>query len=207
MSDENKVNGRPVSDAEIESWSDAAASGYPTSKLRKRGRPRMGSEVAEVTTIRMEPELARSLDARVKQEHSTRSDVLRTALRSWLADGGQVAEHTRILVLSDLVSFSSPVEELSASVSQLPWDAPSPLVVMTKHHARVVIDRYCDGKVSRSDLSEWANLIESREDLEYEPTTAVDLAVFIEQAANPRLNPGALSKSWAAEWAERLHSA
>lgn len=84
MTDDFRMHGRPVSDEQIEAWASEAEAGYDPDELRKRGRPRMGSGVATVTTLRLDPDLAASLDERARRDGSTRSDVMRAALRAWL---------------------------------------------------------------------------------------------------------------------------
>jgi predicted transcriptional regulator len=81
---ENYINGKPVSDAQIQEWADEAERGYDVAELKRRGRPRMGSAAAHVTTIRLDPELESALDSRAEHDHASRSDVIRDALREWL---------------------------------------------------------------------------------------------------------------------------
>jgi predicted transcriptional regulator len=78
------VAGRPVTDADIQAWADEAERGYDVSRLKPRGRPLMGDEPAKITTIRLEPSLDAALDERVARDGSTRSEVIRSALRAWL---------------------------------------------------------------------------------------------------------------------------
>ena len=78
------VNGQPVTDDQIQAWSDEAEAGYDPFVLKRRGRPRMGSEAAAVATLRLDPELEAALSRRVEQDHTTRSAVMRDALRAWL---------------------------------------------------------------------------------------------------------------------------
>jgi hypothetical protein len=83
--DENRaMNGKPVTDTQIASWVDEAEAGYDTTRLRKRGRPRIGAAVAQVAAIRLDPELNAALSLRAEQEHSSRSAVVREALQAWL---------------------------------------------------------------------------------------------------------------------------
>ncbi|RFA07182.1 CopG family transcriptional regulator [Subtercola boreus] len=81
---DNSINGEPVSDAQLQKWADEAEIGYDTTDLKRRGRPRMGSSVAHVTTIRLDPELESALEQRAAAEHVSRSEVIRHALREWL---------------------------------------------------------------------------------------------------------------------------
>jgi hypothetical protein len=61
------------------------AAGYDVPTLKKRGRPRLGVEIATVVAIRLDPELDAALTGRAEHDHTSRSDVVREALRSWLA--------------------------------------------------------------------------------------------------------------------------
>ena len=78
------VGGVPVTDAIIENWADEAEHGYDIATLKFRGRPRMGSEIAKVTTLRLEPALDIALSERAAKDGSSRSEVIRAALRAWL---------------------------------------------------------------------------------------------------------------------------
>lgn len=78
-----KINGKPVTEEQIAEWVAEAEAGYGPEVL-KRGRPRMGSDVADVATLRLDPELAAELDERARRDGLSRSAVMRAALRAWL---------------------------------------------------------------------------------------------------------------------------
>ncbi len=62
-----------------------AERGLDTSRLRRRpGRPAMGSGPAESFPVRLDPELRKALDRRASADHTTASEVVRDALRSYL---------------------------------------------------------------------------------------------------------------------------
>lgn len=52
---------------------------------RLPGRPLMGDAVAEVVPVRIEPALIETIDDRAKTEGTTRSDIIRRAIHSYLA--------------------------------------------------------------------------------------------------------------------------
>lgn len=52
---------------------------------RLPGRPLMGEAVAEVVPVRIEPALIETIDNRAKTEGTTRSDIIRRAIHSYLA--------------------------------------------------------------------------------------------------------------------------
>lgn len=53
--------------------------------IRLPGRPMMGKSVANVVPVRLDDEIVQSLDSRAKRDHTTRSDVIRRAIATYLA--------------------------------------------------------------------------------------------------------------------------
>ncbi|QCB51578.1 CopG family transcriptional regulator [Rhodococcus sp. PAMC28707] len=82
MTDET-INGLPVTDSMIEEWVDEAEAGYATEKLRKRGRPTLGTGPGAVVPVRMDAALLEALNVRAEQEHVSRSEAIRAAVRAW----------------------------------------------------------------------------------------------------------------------------
>ncbi len=78
-------NGRPVTDSEIQALADEAEAGIDTNKLKRRpGRPTLGTAPADVFPVRLDPGLRAALEQRAESEHTTASDIVRTALRTFL---------------------------------------------------------------------------------------------------------------------------
>ncbi|AXY49229.1 ribbon-helix-helix domain-containing protein [Rhodococcus ruber] len=82
MADE-MINGIPVTDEMIEGWADEAETGYDVAALRKRGRPTIGEGPGTVVPVRMDEALLKALNARAEQEHVSRSEAIREAIRAW----------------------------------------------------------------------------------------------------------------------------
>ncbi len=82
MTDET-INDQPVTDNMIEEWADEAETGYDVEKLRKRGRPALGVGPGAVVPVRMDAALLEALNARAEQEHVSRSEAIREAVRAW----------------------------------------------------------------------------------------------------------------------------
>ncbi|MFD4295014.1 ribbon-helix-helix domain-containing protein [Rhodococcus sp. NPDC058505] len=80
---EETINGAPVTDAMIQQWADEAETGYEVDKLRKRGRPTLGDGPGEVVPVRMDAALLQALNDRAEQEHVSRSEAIREAVRAW----------------------------------------------------------------------------------------------------------------------------
>jgi hypothetical protein len=77
--------GRPVTDEEIQALADEAEAGIDLSKLKRRpGRPIAGNSVADVFPVRLDAELRSALELRAQRDHTTASDIVRTALRTFL---------------------------------------------------------------------------------------------------------------------------
>lgn len=77
--------------------------------------------------------------------------------------------------------------ESGALRAAYPWDAEEPLVVLTPVHLARVLSRYMQGEITAQELEDWANAIESREDIAYETAHKAPLAQAIYQLANPLL--------------------
>ncbi|MFW5471414.1 ribbon-helix-helix domain-containing protein [Knoellia sp. CPCC 206435] len=79
------VNGVPVSDEMIQEWADEAERGYDVSQLRKRGRKPMGDGPARVVPVRVDDALLTALDQRAEHDHVSRSELIRAAIRAYVA--------------------------------------------------------------------------------------------------------------------------
>ncbi len=82
--DKETVDGVPISDDMIETWSKEAEAGYPVEQLRRRGRRPIGDGPGEVIPVRMDATLLNALAARAEREHVSRSEAIRAAVRAWL---------------------------------------------------------------------------------------------------------------------------
>ena len=80
---EHLVNGKPVTDEQIQAWADEAEAGYTVEKLRKRGRPTVGDGPGAVVPVRMDAALLMALNARAEKERVSRSEAIREAVRAW----------------------------------------------------------------------------------------------------------------------------
>ena len=56
--------------------------GYDVEQLRKRGRKPLGDGPARVAPVRLDDNLLNALDERAERDHTTRSELIRAALRS-----------------------------------------------------------------------------------------------------------------------------
>ena len=81
-------SGKTLIDADIDALADEVATiDYDTETLkgRRRGRPLLGSAPGEVVPVRLDPQLRAALDARAEADDTHRSEIIRRALRAYLA--------------------------------------------------------------------------------------------------------------------------
>ncbi len=92
---------------------------------------------------------------------------------------------SRESVLKALLSFTRPIPDIARDLSAYGWDASSPLVVLDAVHISSTLKRFMAGELSSAQVDDWANCIECRDDIEYDPSSAVGLALY--ELANPVL--------------------
>lgn len=79
------INGVPVTDELIQELADEAERGYDIEALRKRGRKPKGDGPARVVPVRLDDSLLNALDTQAERENASRSDVIRAAIRAYVA--------------------------------------------------------------------------------------------------------------------------
>jgi hypothetical protein len=80
----NEIDGRKVTEADIERLAAEAKRGYPVEQLRKRGRRPVGNGPGKVVTVRLDSGLRQAVEARAVRDHKNDSEVIRDALRAWV---------------------------------------------------------------------------------------------------------------------------
>ncbi len=80
------ASGREITDDEIDVIAnDVATREYDIDEIPRRGRPTLGTGPAQLVPVRIDPELLDSLRSRAARDHATNSEVIRAALREYLA--------------------------------------------------------------------------------------------------------------------------
>ena len=80
------ADGRILTDAQIGAIADEVATDeFPESVVRGRGRPALGDGPSHLVPVRLDGELAERLRDRAHHDHTTNSQVIRDALRRYLA--------------------------------------------------------------------------------------------------------------------------
>jgi hypothetical protein len=92
-----------------------------------------------------------------------------------------------VKALSELVNFALPIKQLSDQVAAIGWDTPGDMVTMKRRHLASALSSYLDGHLTREEIFEWANLLEIREDIDFESGDDVLIPKLIFKLANPEI--------------------
>ena len=75
------INGKPISEEQIDEWVTEAEKGYDVETLRTRGRKPRDNKVAKIVSIRLSPNEIADLDKYAATHGWSRSQAIREALR------------------------------------------------------------------------------------------------------------------------------
>lgn len=93
----------------------------------------------------------------------------------------------RLKTLKELVSFSKPLDELSRSLSEFTWDYEGSPLIVNSLDIIDVLRRYTSGEIDADSVERWANMLECREDIEFDECDEEKLENIIYSLANPEL--------------------
>ena len=98
---------------------------------------------------------------------------------------------SRAELLRRLAEFREPPGPLLEQLRTFPFDLlGDPLLVLTKEHFLSIFDRYLNGELSESQVQDWAEHLECRDDVSFD-SDAVEVLVDIQcWLANPGINGG-----------------
>jgi hypothetical protein len=88
-------------------------------------------------------------------------------------------------ILKDLVLLRGNIEVLEKELSQYPWDIEKPLLKINTDDLINVLKRSLNNEINFETLTNWANIIECREDLDF-PNDEIKEIIF--ELANPEIN-------------------
>jgi hypothetical protein len=111
---------------------------------------------------------------------------------------------TRTSQLEELLHFSRPVADVLSDLSAFGWDSDEELVILEAAHISTVLNRFLSGEISVTDVEDWANAIECREDIGL--LEGAPVADALDELANPLLTRP-LTRQSAAEWVAALGGA
>src|SRR5580658_534507 len=93
----------------------------------------------------------------------------------------------RTLLLEALLNFSATPEDIARRLGALPFDSDRGLVTLSTLHIGKVLNLYLDKQLTASQVEDWANLIEGRDDIQCEQANEGLLSEVIFELANPEL--------------------
>ena len=106
-------------------------------------------------------------------------------------------------VLLELLNWTSPLREVFAQVALFAWDHETTLVLVERHHLRNALTRYVEGSAISEEMEQWAEALESRDDVGFEDGVAELARELLWKLANPALE-GPRSKQVAQGMLDRL---
>jgi hypothetical protein len=97
--------------------------------------------------------------------------------------------------LHELLELKKPLDEILPTLDRFERDSV-PLVILERRHLASILRRYCDGDLNRHDVESWANLIVSRNDIDYNSDDVVREFLFeLALPANDQLTRERAGKS------------
>lgn len=105
--------------------------------------------------------------------------------------------------LRALIELRNPIQDVVDRLRTFPWDSETAFVTLGEDELVRVLDRYLAGSVGEADLETWANAIEGRDDVAYDPSREVVLKHVIFECANPVLS-GPITPDTVRRWKEDI---
>lgn len=95
--------------------------------------------------------------------------------------------HERLTIVRDVLNLNQPLQRLQALLASIQWDYVGECASLTKAHLVQVLTRYLDGDLSSTSVESWANMVESREDVEPDPSDEKIIEETLHELANPSI--------------------
>jgi hypothetical protein len=93
----------------------------------------------------------------------------------------------RIDFLQSLVQFDRPLNQVLSALNQMDWDSEQEVMILKREQIAIILQRYLNGHLQSTEVEDWANAIECREDIGYEEGYEYLLRDLIYELANPLL--------------------
>ena len=116
---------------------------------------------------------------------------------------------TRAEAIDQAVRFAAPLPSLTANLSPFPPGHGSPRATIRKRDVVTVLERFIEGELTTEDVCGWAELLETRDDVDVEDSADETVATVFFWLANPTINfpDGRLEVDHARSLRDRIHAA
>lgn len=91
---------------------------------------------------------------------------------------------TRASIIASLIHLDRPLPDLRTDLAGLGWD-DNPVVTLTRRNIAAILHRFVAGDLDAETVEAWANLVECREDIVFEPRHEEAVADGLYDLANP----------------------
>jgi hypothetical protein len=88
-------------------------------------------------------------------------------------------------ILLDFVGITRPLDEILLDLKKFSLDCDGPLIMLEQRHIAAALQRYADGQLTGATIENWANAIEGRDDIGYDPRSIAGR--LLHELANPVL--------------------
>jgi hypothetical protein len=94
--------------------------------------------------------------------------------------------NSRASLLRALIEYREPIDQTIAGLSALEWDVEEPEAHITPQDVKSIVGRYLRSELTSLQLTDWADLVECRDDIAYSSHTN-ELSDIVFRLANPNL--------------------
>ncbi|NPD47902.1 hypothetical protein [Lentimicrobium sp. S6] len=95
-------------------------------------------------------------------------------------------------ILQDLINYNKNIIDLQMELSLYERDVSEPLITIFKESFSIVLNKYLANEISTTNLIDWANTIECRDDLEFESESLQEVLFLF---SSPEIN-GEITKEY-----------
>jgi hypothetical protein len=92
----------------------------------------------------------------------------------------------RRATLRALIQLDVPLSDLQIALAAFDWDA-EPVVTLRRFDIAAILHRFASGEIDALTVEDWANRIECREDIRFEPDHEEIVSAALHDLANPVL--------------------
>jgi hypothetical protein len=112
-----------------------------------------------------------------------------------------VSSISRAELLRRILDCPPDIDALAADLRKFPWDSDERLVCISRGHLKEILERFLVGELTAEQVKRWANVLEMRDDVDFEDGRFGAPREVFHELANPYLTEPLTRES-----AARMHS-